>query len=397
MPATGTDQKGEGASPFIPLCVPELGGREWEYVKECLDTNWVSSVGSYVDRFERMVAERAGAAFGVATVNGTAAIHIALLVSGVASNDEVIVPAMTFVAPVNAVRYCGAYPVILDVDPKHWQLDPDEVARFLQADCTARDGQIINRHTGRRVRAILPVHVLGHPCDMAPIVDLAEQYGLPVIEDATESLGATCRGRRVGSIGNIGCFSFNGNKIVTSGGGGVVVTDDGDAAAWAKHLTTQAKADPVEYTHDEIGFNYRLVNVLAALGCAQMEQLEGFIERKREIALTYRNELSKIRYLTFLEQAEWAASIEWLFTMHIGQGAPLTRQGVQKRLEGKGIQTRPLWCPMHRLPIFSDAYRRSTGVADRLYQGCLSLPSSVSLTGGEQERVLGSVANLLQD
>ncbi len=253
----------------IPLCVPEIGGNEWAYVKECLDTGWVSSVGLFVDRFERQLADFVGAKFAVATVNGTAALHIALLVAGVRPDDEVLVSTLTFIAPANAIRYAGAWPVFIDAEPRYWQMDPEQVENFIERNCRWAEGILVNRTTGRRVSAVVAVHILGHPVDLDPIVAVCRKYGLAIIEDATESLGARYKGRMVGTLGDIACFSFNGNKLITTGGGGMIVTDNADWARKAKYLTTQAKDDPLEYIHNEIGYNYRLTNLQAAMGCAR--------------------------------------------------------------------------------------------------------------------------------
>ncbi len=255
---------GRPGGDVVPLSVPEIRGNEWKYVKECLDTGWVSSVGSYVDRFERAMAGYIGCRRAVATVNGTAALHVALRVAGVEPDDEVLVSDLTFIAPVNAVRYLGAWPVLIDAEPDYWQMDPRQVADFLRRQCGVKQGRWHNKATGRRVRALLPVHILGHPVDMAPLVELAREFDLVVVEDASESLGAKCRQRQVGSLGDIACFSYNGNKLITTGGGGMIVTDNEAWADKAKYLTTQAKDDPLEYVHGEIGYNYRLTNVLAA-------------------------------------------------------------------------------------------------------------------------------------
>ena len=270
---------------FIPLCVPEIRGNEWTYVKECLDAGWVSSVGSYVDRFERMVADNVGAKYAVATVNGTAALHIALLVAGVEPEDEVLVSTLTFIAPANAIRYAGAWPVFIDAEPDYWQFDVEKARQFLEQQCHRVDGVLRNKITGRRVKAMVPVDILGHP--NRPRGDprsRASRFDLAVIEDATESLGAAYHGKKVGGQSAAACFSFNGNKILTTGGGGMFVTNNEQWMARARYLTTQAKDDPVEYIHHEIGYNYRLTNVQAAMGCAQMELLDEYVEAKRRIA-----------------------------------------------------------------------------------------------------------------
>ncbi|MCZ6872007.1 MAG: aminotransferase class I/II-fold pyridoxal phosphate-dependent enzyme, partial [bacterium] len=301
----------------IPLCEPTLLGNEWKYLKDCLDTNWLSSVGPYVDRFETMLANAVGAKHGVATISGTAALHIALLVAGVQPNDDVLVSTLTFIAPANAIRYCGAWPVFIDAEPHYWQMDPDKVADFLSRKCQWVRGELRNRSTGRRVKAILPVHILGHPVDMEPIVQSARSYNLAVVEDASEGLGANYKNKRVGQLGDIACFSFNGNKIVTTGGGGMITTDNAVWAAKAKYLITQAKNDPIEYVHHEIGYNYRLSNLHAAVGCAQLEHLPRYIEAKRQIAASYSHALREIPAITCLAEASWAFSTFWLYTIRI--------------------------------------------------------------------------------
>jgi perosamine synthetase len=245
----------------IPLCVPEIRGNEWKYVRECLDSGWVSSVGSYVNAFEEVVAAASGVPYAVATVNGTAALHIALLCAGVEPGDEVLVSALSFIAPANAIRYVGAYPIFIDAEEAYWQLDPTLVERFLEDGCRIEGDTVRNKLTGRRVRAILPVDVLGHSADLDAIVRLARRFELKVIEDATESLGASYNGEPCGVRADVACLSFNGNKLITTGGGGMLVTADAEVARRARYLTTQAKDDPIEYVHGKIGFNYRLTNV----------------------------------------------------------------------------------------------------------------------------------------
>jgi perosamine synthetase len=378
----------------IPLIVPEIRGNEWRYIKDCLDTNWVSSVGSYVDQFEKLVAERAGAKFAVATVNGTAALHIALLLAGVEHDDEVLVSALTFIAPANAIRYAGAWPVFIDAGPQYWQMDPERVVDFLEREC-AWDGQTLrNRKTGRRVKAILPVHILGHPVDLDPILAAAKKYALPVIEDATEGLGAKYKGKSLGGIGEMGCFSFNGNKIITTGGGGMLVTNNMEWAARAKYLTTQAKDDPIEYVHGAIGYNYRLTNLLAAMGCAQMEQLDNFITAKRQIAQRYGEALATIPGLQLPQEAEWAFSTFWMYTVLINEaiGGIDSRQ-LLKRLAEHKIQTRPLWQPLHVSPAHISPGTAACATSERLYRDALSLPCSVGLSRIDQERVIEMIKN----
>ena len=366
---------------FLPLCVPELRGNEWKYVKECLDTGWVQSVGSYVEKFEANVADFVGSRFGVATVNGTAALHIALKVAGVEASDEVLISTLTFIAPANAIRYIGAYPVFIDAEPEYWQMDPQRVLDFLHKGCQWREGALYNRSTGRRVKAIVPVHVLGHPVDLDTIQEAARQYNLAIVEDSTESLGAKYRGKMVGNLADISCFSFNGNKIITTGGGGMIVTDNEQWARKAKYLTTQAKDDPLEYMHSEVGYNYRLVNVLAAIGCAQMEQLPEYIQSKRHIASEYSRALDGIAGVTPMKQADWAYSTFWLYTILINREAfGIGGRDLLRALEKSKIQTRPLWQPIHRSKAFADCGPFDCPVADNLNAEALSLPCSVGVT-----------------
>lgn len=376
----------------VPLCVPEMAGNEWDYIKSCLDSGWVSSVGQYVDQFETMLAEFVGAQYAVATVNGTAALHIALLVAGVQPDDEVIVSNVTFISPVNAIRYIGAHPVLIDAEPDYWQMDIERVRAFLEGECAMRDGIPYNQRTGRRVRAVLPVHILGHPVDMDALLALAHHYGLAVIEDATESLGTHYKGRMVGTLGDVGCFSFNGNKLITTGGGGMMVTNNSLYAQKARYLTTQAKDDPLEYVHGEVGFNYRLTNVLAAMGCAQMEQIEAYIAKKRAIAQRYQEAFSRVAGIIAMPCAEWAESTFWLYTIRVDATLyGMTSRELLRHLHAQQIQTRPLWQPMHLSPAQKGATFIGDNVSKRLWEECLSLPCSVGLTDEQQAHVIQAI------
>ena len=382
---------------YIPLSAPEIRGNEWKYVKDCLDTGWVSSVGEYVNRFERLIADKVGTGTAVATSNGTSALHIALLVSGVQPDDEVLVSTLTFIAPVNSIRYAGAWPVLMDAEQQFWQMDAEKVRDFLRRHCVYAQGELRNRKTGRRVKALLPVHILGHPVDMEPIVSVAREFGLSVIEDATECLGAKYRGQSTGTIGDIACFSFNGNKIITTGGGGAIVTSNAEWAARAKYLTTQAKDDPIEFVHGEIGYNYRLTNIQAALGCGQIEMLDEYIRKKRSIAARYEAGLRSLPGIQVMAQAPWAESIYWLYTVLVEEAQfGMSSREVLKRLEEKGIQARPLWQPMHRSPAHraSEAYCGET--ADWIHTRALSLPCSVGLTESDQDYVIESLVGLAE-
>lgn len=372
---------------MIPLSVPNIEGNEWQYIKECLDTNWVSSVGAYVDLFEQKVAEFTGAKYAVSTVNGTAALHVALIISKVQANDLVIVPNITFIASVNAIKYVSASPIFIDVDPADWQMDLDLLEIFLNEETTLRDNTCIEVKSQRRIRAIMPVHVLGNMLDMNRLVRLAEKYHLEIIEDASESLGSTLNGVHAGNFGKTGCFSFNGNKIITTGGGGMLVTNDEQLAVQAKHLTTQAKADKFEYVHDAIGYNYRLVNILAAMGVAQMEQLPKFVRKKQQINTFYRDYLAQVGDIQFQQVTEGVKANQWLFTILSNQQPQLIDHLTQQK-----IQVRPLWRPMNRLEMFTnERYYTLEDHAGKIYQKSVSLPCSTNISEKEQTQVVDAI------
>jgi len=369
---------------MIPLSVPNMSGNEWKYVKECLDTNWISSVGSYVNLFEKKTTEFCGCRFAVATSNGTAALHTCMLLAGVKTNDLVILPNITFVAPANAIKYVNADPILLDVDPYSWQMDLDVLERFLAQETTIKSGQCIHKKTTRVIRAILPVHILGNMCDMDRLLELGKKSNLVVIEDATEALGSFYKGRHAGTFGQFGCLSYNGNKIISTGGGGMILTNDEEGARKAKHLTTQAKASQQEYFHDQVGYNYRLVNVLAAIGVAQMEQLPTFLKRKKEIANEYNQSLNAIRGLHSQKMAADVQSNSWLYTINVKEQTSL-----REHLLTNNVETRPLWVPINNLPAFKDdIYYHFDDVSADVYRQCLSLPCSTNLTSSDQKRVI---------
>jgi perosamine synthetase len=372
---------------MLLLSGPNIAGNEWKYVKDCLDTGWVSSVGAYVTQFENMVAEFAGARYGVATSNGTSALHIALMLAGVEREDYVIAPNITFIASINAIKYAGADPILIDADPHTWQMDLDLLEAFLENETDQRGDDIIYVQDGRRIACIMPVHVLGNICDMDRLVTLCKQYGLKIVEDATESLGTLYKGKHTGGFGELGCFSFNGNKIITTGGGGVIVTDDEALAKKAKHLTTQAKSDSFEYIHDEIGYNYRLVNVLAAMGVAQMELLPSFIKRKKEIDAFYREALTGVGDISFQQIAADVDCNCWLFTIMSEKQKELL-----KILNDHQMQSRPFWVPMNQLRMFAnDVYYHKNNQSDFIYQRCLSIPCSTNITNEEMQGVVDKI------
>jgi len=372
---------------LIPLSVPNIAGNEWKYVKECLDTGWISSVGSYVTRFEQMVADFAGAKYGVAAVNGTAALHIALLLSGVRQDDYVILPNLTFVASANSIKYLGADPILIDADPDLWQMDLDLLEEFLENETDEKDGSLFYIKDGRRIGAIMPVHILGNMCDMDRFLSIVKKYPLPVVEDATEALGTSYKGKSAGTFSPLACFSFNGNKIISTGGGGVIVTDDEALAKHAKHLTTTAKARSDEYYHDEVGYNYRLVNVLAAIGVGQMELLPSFIKRKKECVSFYKKELSGVADIRFQQELPDVTTNGWLFTIQTDQ-----QQKLLDHLNANNILSRRFWMPMDKLPMYKDCvYVQKKNSADYIYNTCLSIPCSTNITDEQLAIVVNEI------
>lgn len=372
----------------IPNAVPFLGGNEWKYVKECLDTNWVSSAGTFVDRFERETASRVGVPHAVATVNGSAALHVALRAAGVGPGDEVVLPTLTFIATAGAIAHCGAHPVFLDSEPVSWGLDPRRLEEFLERECERSAGRVVDRATGRPVAAVLAVHLYGHPCDLDPLLDVCRRWTLPLVEDAAESLGALYRGRRVGCDGLAGCLSFNGNKIITTGGGGMVLTRDDTLAARVRALTTQARSDPLEWVHDEVAFNYRLTNIQAALGAAQLEQLDEFLDRKRRTAAHYQSALGALDGVTVFHEAAWARSNYWMPAVLLDRRRCPDVRALIRGLNADGIQARPVWHPLHRQPPFRGARTGPIEVADRLWDRGVLLPCSVGITAEERQAVI---------
>jgi perosamine synthetase len=372
----------------IPNAVPHLAGNEWRYLKECLDTNWVSSVGPFVDRFERETAAAVGAAHGVAAVTGTAALHVALLTAGVRPGDEVLVPTLTFIATASAVCYCGATPVFIDVEPSTWGMDPTKVEDFLAKECDVRAGAVVNRATGRIVRAVLPVHLYGHPVDVDAFLDVAARWPVALVEDSAESLGARYKGRPVGVAGLAGCLSFNGNKVITAGGGGMLLTNDAAVAERARSLTTQARADPLEWIHREVGYNYRLTNLQAALGVAQLEQLAAFVEDKRRTAAAYATAVAGLEGVQMFVEQPWARSTYWMPSVLLDPRRFDAAREVVRAANADGIGLRPLWYPLHRQPAFAERQAYRIEVADDLHARGLSLPCSVGITEDERARVI---------
>lgn len=377
---------------MIPLSVPNLSGNEWLYIKDCLDTNWVSATGSYVDKFEKLIAEYTQTKYAVAVSSGTTALHISLLLAGVVQNDLVITNNLTFVATANAIKYLKADPILMDICPDTWQIDTVLLSNFLENDCELQNSFCFHKASKRRIKAILPVHVLGNMAEMESLVTLAEKYNLTIVEDAAESLGSLYHEKHAGNWGQMATLSFNGNKIITTGGGGMILTNDEKLAKKAKHLTTQAKTSSFDYFHDDLGYNYRLVNILAAMGVAQVEQLPQFVEIKRAIATKYNEQLTKIEGVKIQQIKDNIFSNCWQYVALFPNKLELI-----KHLQHQKIEIRPLWIPINQLPIFSkDLYINDLDNAQKVSQMGLMLPCSTSITNQEIEKVIESILTFYQ-
>lgn len=375
---------------MLLLSGPNIAGNEWKYVKDCLDTGWVSSVGGYVDKFEKMNAEFSGAKYCVATSSGTTALHICLLLNDIRANDYVIAPNITFIASINTIKYAGADPILIDVDPDTWQMDLKLLEEYLIKETYIKGDYSVNRKDGRKIKAIMPVHVLGNMCEMDKVLLIAEKYKLIIIEDSTEALGSYYKGKHAGTFGRMGTFSFNGNKIITTGGGGMIVTDDPILAKRAKHLTTQAKSDAFEYIHDEIGYNYRMVNTAAAMGVGQMELLSKFINRKYEIANFYKKHLNGIGDIQFQKINKDVNPNWWLITIKTSR-----QKQVLKILNDNNMQSRPFWVPMNQLSMFvSNIYYTNQDHSRKLYETCLSIPCSTNITESQMYSVAQKIKEI---
>lgn len=360
---------------FIPLHEPRFSGREKEYVNDAIDSTFVSSVGAYVDQFEKMICDYTGAGYAVATVNGTAALHMALLVAGVEGEHEVICQPLSFVATANAIQYCGATPIFIDVDRETLGLSPKALSDFLEQNSTQKNGQCYNRKTNRVIRACVPMHTFGHPCEIDTLTSICKQFNIQLIEDAAESLGSTYQNKQTGTFGDLGIFSFNGNKTITCGGGGMIVTNNKELAQKAKHLTTTAKiVHPYEYNHDEVGYNYRLPNLNAALACAQLEQLDIFIAKKRQVAQTY-TDFFEDQPLTFITEPEQARSNYWLNSLLTKNRAE--RDQFLKATNGAGVMTRPVWNLLNTLTMYKNCHTDELSNAHWLAERLVNIPSSV--------------------
>ena len=362
----------------IPLHEPKFIGNEKKYLNECIDSTFVSSVGKFVDEFEEMVARFSGAKYAVATSNGTSALHIGLKLVGVDGSCEVITQPLTFVATVNAISYCNAKPIFVDVDRETLGLSPSKLKEFLEEFATFNEnGECINKSTNKIIKACMPMHTFGHPCKIDEIVEICDSYNIAVVEDAAESLGSYYKGKHTGLFGKVGVFSFNGNKIITAGGGGMLVFDDEQLAKKAKHITTTSKVPhPYEYIHDEIGYNYRITNLAAALGVAQMENLQLFIDKQRYLANIYKDYF-KDTNIEFIKEPKDSKSNYWLNTVMLKDKQ--TRDEFLKYTNDNGIMTRPIWRLMNKLDMFKEAQTGNLDNSKWLEDRVVNIPSSVIL------------------
>ena len=361
----------------VALHEPSLKGNEWAYLKDCIDSTYVSYVGQYVDKFEAMLAHFTGAKKAVAVVNGTAALHIALKVAGVQPEDEVLTPALTFVATANAVSYCGAIPHFVDSEESTLGLDPHKLKAYLKDIARVDSDSCYNKLTGRRIKAVIPMHTFGHPVDLDPLVEVCNKYKIVMIEDAAESLGSYYNGKHTGNWGKVSILSFNGNKTITTGGGGAIITNDEDLGKLAKYLTSTAKVPHRwAFNHDLVGYNYRLPNVNAAIGCAQMEQLPQFLERKRRLAATYLKAFAGMAGVSFFTEPPFAKSNYWLNVLLLDGNVSDRQEEVLKKTNDNGIMTRPVWTLMNKLIMYKDCPAMDLDCAESLSKRIINIPSS---------------------
>lgn len=376
---------------MIPLSVPKIDGNEWKYVKDCIDTGWISSAGTYVNKFERVIQDYTGVKYAIACMNGTAGLQVSLRLAGICHDDIVLAPNLTFVATLNAISYSGAEIALIDVCEDSWQMDIDLLQSWLENNTSTEvvNGKPVTTEitSGKKIGAIMPVYVLGGFIDIDKLIEISTRYGIPLIEDSTEALGSFKNGKHAGTFGLTGVLSFNGNKIISTGGGGMILTNDKDIAKRAKHITTTAKIDPLDYFHDEVGYNYRLVNVLAAIGVAQMENFENILNRKKDIDALYRSELHGVGDIKFQENNPNSDPNCWLFTFRTKR-----MRSLLNHLNSNEIQCRPFWTPMNKLPMYKDlTYITYKDISNKIFKECISIPSSSNLTIEDQYKVISEI------
>jgi len=381
----------------IILSAPHFGGNEKKYVNDCMESEWISTSGKFVTDFEKIVAEYVKSDGAVACVNGTSALHISLLIAGVKPGDEILVPTLTFISPINVVKYLSAEPVFMDCD-EYLNMDMQKLTAFIQKECEQKEGQVYNKRSGRRIAAIVPVHVFGSICDMDTLMNLSKKYNIPVVEDATEAIGSRITegkyaGKYAGTIGDFGCFSFNGNKLITCGGGGMIVTKKIEHLKKAKYLTTQAKDDELYYIHHEVGYNYRLTAVQAAIGLAQMEQLDKFIEIKTKRYFEYKARITAIPGLSLIPTPAYCSSNYWFYSLFVEDSFKLNRDELIKKFLKANIQVRPIWHLNHQQRPYLECQAYQIEKAQHFFNHIINIPCSVGLTDEEFERVCEILEN----
>lgn len=376
---------------MIHLAEPNLTGNERKYLNECIDTTFVSSVGAFVTRFEEDVVKVTGADFGTAVSSGTAGLHMALKAVGVEKDELVCIPSFTFIATANAVMHCGAQPWLIDIAKDSWTMDPDVLAQELQEKAEVRDGKVYHKSSGKRIAAIMPVYTLGMPADMDKIKRIAAEYHLPVVADAAAAIGARYKGNNIGKIADVTVFSFNGNKTITCGGGGALVSGNQEIIEKAHHLATTARCG-IEYEHDMVGYNYRMTNIQAAVGCAQLERVDEFVEKKKYIREYYSKHLSGISDISFFPEVEWAESACWFSGLVLSDKYEVKK--VCELLKEKGIEARTFWKPVHQQKPYVNEERSEMKVADNLWKHVLTLPSSTGITEEELKYIVSTVKEI---
>lgn len=376
---------------MIHLAEPNLTGNERKYLNECIDTTFVSSVGAFVTRFEEDVVKVTGADFGTAVSSGTAGLHMALKAVGVEKDELVCIPSFTFIATANAVMHCGAQPWLIDIAKDSWTMDPEVLAQELQEKAEVRDGKVYHKSSGKRIAAIMPVYTLGMPADMDKIKRIAAEYHLPVVADAAAAIGARYKGNNIGKIADVTVFSFNGNKTITCGGGGALVSGNQEIIEKAHHLATTARCG-IEYEHDMVGYNYRMTNIQAAVGCAQLERVDEFVEKKKYIREYYSKHLNGISDISFFPEVEWAESACWFSGLVLSDKYEVKK--VCELLKEKGIEARTFWKPVHQQKPYVNEERSEMKVADNLWKHVLTLPSSTGITEEELERVVKAIKEI---
>lgn len=382
---------------MIPLSVPHIAGNEWTYIKECLDTEWVSSAGKYVNKFEEDICRYSNAKYAVGCVNGTAALQIALLTVGVKADEEVIVPTVTFIATINVVRYVNAIPIFMDCDD-YYNIDLNKTMDFIENNTIFKSGSTYNKSTGRRIAAIIPVHIYGNAVNFDEYLDELRSRNIKIVEDATESIGTfytegVYRDKYSGTVGDIGCFSFNGNKIITTGGGGMIVTNNHTYADTAKYLTTQAKDDDIYYVHNEVGYNFRLTNIQAAMGVAQLEKLDEYISIKEKNYSFFKDKIDQIEGLRIAEVPSYARSNYWFYCLQIDKSYGTNIDELLRYLADNDIQVRPIWKLNHMQKPYQGSEGYKIEKAHKLYKNTLNIPCSVNLTQSDVAKVIKALKN----